>query len=222
MKLPRLSRVLGVAAMLCGAWWLWAVAIEPFTSGRVTKAEDFLFALAIIPMMAVPGVSAGLFGYQVTRSSEPRYIKRVLGTFAAFAVLLISGSVNGLVKWPRAEELKDGCFVLLSTLIVILIYLKTAAWVLRREGTPVESVTALISKTIVGIVAFEFYWVMRSGAEAFTPVKSGYKYVHEEPWGMIGMLAPIFVAWLSYKIAIRSLNLQSPRESQHRSFRLTR
>jgi hypothetical protein len=176
----------------------------------------------IVPMMTVPGIVFGYFGYQLTRSNEPRNIKRVVGGFGICAVIFLSSFLDGLVPWEDATGFKDGCGVLLSTLLVIPLYLKMTASVLRREGFPVESPAALISRTIVGIVCFEFYWVMRSGADAFMPLKAGSKYVHEGPWEAVGILGPMIMGWLTYKIAVHSLRLSQAPTGLHRSFRLTR
>jgi hypothetical protein len=56
------------------------------------------------------------------------------------------------------------------------------------------------------LMAWQLWLLLSAYFHQYSPIKEGYTHVPEEPWGLLGLVVPIIVAYGSYRIVSGILN----------------
>lgn len=200
MKKITISSSIGIAAIAVGIWWLYS-SLQPFYGffGKEKDTFGYVFLLTLLPFMAFPGAFMTFFGFRLTKENTGTNIKGVVGSFAIMGVFWISSVILMVVG---ESKVADGLSMLIATLVMIPAYVVVSKYCMKKAGhNPVRG--EFVGKGIVAIIAWQI-WLVSSGiAREITPVKDGYTHVPEFPWGLVGLAAPILIAVVFYKIAVK-------------------
>ena len=96
MKPEHARRLIGGLAMLLGLWWTWNTVVSPFRkiSTEGFDTSNIIFLLTIVPLMAIPGVIAIIFGARLFREFGELSLKWVIGVFAVFLAFFLAFKIS--------------------------------------------------------------------------------------------------------------------------------
>lgn len=210
-------RLVGGAAALLGLWWVWSSTFpfvrELWNDDRETGL--IFFFLTIVPLMAIPGVLAVIFGVRLFSSMSVSSLKWVVGLFAVFGAFWLSACLSSLFPKLLPESISITAFLFLSSLAAIPAYLFTVRKLLSHLTEQVPSFTSLISRGILALMAWQLWLLLFSVFDEHSPIKEGYTHIHEEPWDTLGILVPIIVAYGSYRIFVALLTKAHQGAAEH-------
>jgi hypothetical protein len=187
-----------------GILWLLAVlasAIHRFIANEL-KPLDNIFLLAVVPMMAIPGVLAIFFGIKLYRTISLSSLKWVTGIFATFGALWISSGLSSLFKEFIPNRIQSGLFLLVGIFVVVPIYLIVVRHLSRRLGMGRLKVADLMGKGALALIAWQLWMVLFAVLQEYSPKEKGYTSIAKEPWGMIELFVPILVSYTVYRVAV--------------------
>jgi len=199
MKIGNPSRIIATLAILCGCWWTFAAFVAPIWRMFTEEVEwsDWLFAVTILPMMAIPGALAVFYGTRLLKVKSKENIKRSVGALSLLSVFLLAGGIRSLLP----DEYEGMLPVPIATLLVIPIYVALSKYAIQASIQEAIRYKDLIGKGILLILSFQIYFVLNEIIRKYAPTKEGYVYVKEAPWELLGFAGPLLVAWAFYKIA---------------------
>jgi len=207
MKPEHTRRLLGGFAALLGAWWTWN-SIVPFITGIWTdgvEAFDFVFLLTIVPLMAIPGILAIVFGVRLFLEMRESSLKWVIGVFAVFFAFFLSSRSSAAAPSLLPEGLQHSVFLFVASLVAIIAYLFSVRLLLRHFTQEDRSTLTLLSRGVMILMAWQVWLLLSEVFQEYSPIKEGYTHVPEEPWGILGLVVPIAVAYGSYRFFARRL-----------------
>jgi len=203
--LPR--KAIGGASAILGVSWLWSVLTptirQLFT--REQQTTDYLFFWIIVPLMAIPGALAVAFGIELFRKKSTTALKWVVGLSAAFGTLWIDTRLSLLFADSVPEKIQSSLFMLLGTVVALPAYLIVVRALFPIIEAERPRVVDLIGKGVLALVAWQLWFLMNALFERYAPIQAGYTHVREEPWGILGFLLPIIVAYGFYRLAFSFL-----------------
>ena len=53
------------------------------------------------------------------------------------------------------------------------------------------------------LMAWQVWMISSQIFREYSPIQEGYTHVPEEPWGILGLVIPIFLAWIFYRLVAR-------------------
>jgi hypothetical protein len=199
---PELSRrLIGGLAALFGAWWAWNAVVPPVKGiwSKDIEAFDIVFLLTIVPLMATPGILAVVFGSRLFREMRESSLKWVIGVFAVFFAFFLSSRASELLPSLLPEGLQHFVFLFVASLVAIFAYLFSARLLLRHLANEDHSLRSLFSRGVLILMAWQVWLLLSQVFREYSPIKGGYTHIPEEPWGILGLLVPIAVAYGLYR-----------------------
>ena len=207
MKSEHTRKLIGGLATLLGVWWTWIAVVPPISkswSGEF-EAGDIVFLLTIVPLMAIPGILAVVFGLRFFREMRESSLKWVIGVIAVFFAFFLSSQASIVLPSFLPEDLQGSVFLLVASLIAIVAYLLTVRFLLRHFTQEDRSLRSLLGRDILVLMALQIWILLSEFFREYSPTKEGYPYVSEEPWGILGVVVPIALAYGSYRIVATKL-----------------
>lgn len=202
MKPDYTRRLIGGAAALLGLWWVWSL-VYPFVRGIFTEdreTSDFVFIFTIVPLMAIPGVLAVVFGVRLFSAMSDSSLKWVVGVFATFGAFWLSSRFSAGFPGLLPERLQQTAFLFMSSLVAIPAYLFVVRLLFRHITKQDKTCTSLLSRGVLILMAWQLWLLLTSIFDEYSPIKEGSTHIHEGPWDTLGFLVPIIVAYASYRI----------------------
>lgn len=170
---------------------IWADDFESF---------DIVFLLTIVPLMAIPGVLAVIFGVRLFREMRESSLKWVIGAVAVFFAFFLYSRMSAVLPSIVPDGLQSSAFLLVASLIAIVAYLFVVRLLLRHFTREDRRLSSLLSRGVVILMAWQVWLLLSEIFDEFSPIKEGYTHVPEGPWGILGVVAPIAVAYGLYRI----------------------
>lgn len=207
MKPDLIRRILGGLAALLGAWWTWSAVVPPLTRiwAEGFEAFDILFLLTMVPLMAIPGILAVVFGVRLFREMRVSSVKWVIGVFAVFFAFFVSLRASEAVPSFLPVGLQSSSFLFAASLIAIGAYLFVVRILLRHFTQKDHQMRSLLSRGVLILMAWQVWLLLSEVFDEYSPIKEGYTHVPEEPWGILGLVVPIAVAYGLYRIFAQRL-----------------
>lgn len=201
MKRLSVGKMVGIAGVLVGGYWLVMALAQPLYRFIVEKKDafDYVFMLTIVPMMALPGIIAVYYGARLIRTPNERNIKWTLGAGAVFLAMFLwdllewlSTSLN-TISWTQSVSL------LIATLFVIPLYVMACRVVMRSEGMAPRHYSHYLSRGVIFIVAMQLWMIGEELIERYFSKEEMYPW---ELWSNMRAFAPLLAAWVFYKIVV--------------------
>lgn len=161
---------------------------------------DAVFLLTIVPLMAIPGILAVVFGVRLFHEMRESYLKWVVGVFAVFFAYFLSLRTSEAFPAILPDELQSSIFLFVASLIAVVGYLIVLRLLLRHFTDEDRGVRSLLSRGVLILMAWQIWLLLSQIFDDYAPIKEGYTHVPEEPWGILGLLVPIAVAYGLYRV----------------------
>ena len=214
---PELSRrIIGGVAALLGLWWTCAAIFPPVSRLWLDNIDTFdvIFVLTIVPLMTIPGILALFHGVCLFREMSESSLKWVVGVGALFLAFFLSSRLSLLLPTLLPERLLESTLLFVSSLVVIPVYFLVVRFLLRHLTNGAPSTAALLSRTVVMLMAWQLWLLLSAYFQQYSPIKQGYTHIPEEPWGLLGLVVPFMVAYGSYRIVSGILNKKHNRKDR--------
>jgi hypothetical protein len=212
MKAEHTRKLIGGAVAIFGLWWTCEIAyplIRKLFHNEI-KISNVIFMLTIMPLMISPGILALFFGVRLFRKMSESALKWVVGVVAVllaiFLAFFLSSQLSQNFPSVLPEKLWESTLLFMSSLFAIFAYLFIVRFLLQHLSNESRSAISLLSRGVVILMAWQLWMLLLKFFEEYSPIKDGYTHVPEEPWGILGFVVPIFVAYGSYRIIVAKLN----------------
>ena len=171
--------------MALGLWWLWVVLPSPIHQLVVGKRElsDWIFVCAILPMMAIPGALALVFGFKLWRTVSLVFLKRVIAVFACFGAIWIWSKLSSSFGEFLPRQIKNGIFVLIAIFVGVPAYLAVVARLSRKLGLGNPKAADLLGRGILTLAALQLWLLLSALFQEYSPREVEYTSVPKEPLG---------------------------------------
>ncbi len=207
MKPDLTRKIIGGLGALLGAWWTWTVVVPPITriwsGGR--ESFDIVFLLTIVPLMAIPGVLAAVFGVRLFQEMRESFLKWVVGVFAVFFAFFLSSRASEAFPSFLPDRLEGSAYLFVASLIAVVSYLFSLRFLIRHLTQEDRLFSSLLGRSALVLMAWQVWLLLSRIFEEYSPTKEGYTHVPEEPWGILGLVVPIAVAYGLYRIFAKRL-----------------
>ncbi|MCB1203422.1 MAG: hypothetical protein KDN18_04120 [Verrucomicrobiae bacterium] len=207
MRPEHTRRLLGGFATLLGAWWTWSTIVPPITRIWSDGFESFdvVFLLTIVPLMAIPGILSVVFGVRLFHEMQESSLRWVIGVFAIFFAFFLSSRASEALPSLLPDRLESTAFLLVASLIAVVAYLFAIRLLIRHFTQEDRRFSLLLGRGALILIAWQV-WLLLSGIfKEYSPIKEGYTHVPEEPWGILGLVIPIAIAYGLYRTVARRL-----------------
>ncbi len=201
------SRIIGTLGILFGAWWTWSSVVPPvigiFSDDR--DSSDIFFLLTIVPMMAIPGVLAIIFGIRLIREMKESSLKWVIGVFAVYFTFFLTHHASNLFPSLLPEIVQRSAYLFVASFIAIGTYLFAIQLLIRLLIQEKRTFKSLIGRGTLLLVAYLIWNLLSDLFREYAPTKAGYEHVHEEPWDILSLIIPILAAYGFYRFSSKRL-----------------
>jgi hypothetical protein len=203
MKRSKTSTALALVAIGYGSWWTYTALIRPVFRFLAEEkgASDYIWMLVFPPILSIPGLMALVFGIALIRKPDKGNIKGTAGGLAILGTIWLAASSKPLYS----ESIEGTLPFLTASLLAIPAYVFVSKHVMARESLTPEPRGEFIGKGIILLIALQIWSVGGDAIDAYAPLREGYSHIKEEPWDTLGVIGPIFIAWLFYSISVRIL-----------------
>jgi hypothetical protein len=167
----------------------------------------------IAAFLAVPGALAISFGITLYRKKSATALRWIVGLLAVFGAVWTSARLSLLFPDLLPERLESSLFMLFGTLVVLPAYAVVVQGLFPVIEAQKPRVVDLFGHGIIAMLAWQLWFVGFGLFEQYAPIQKGYTHVYEEPWGFLGVLIPIVVAYGFYRVAgsyLRRLKERTP------------
>ena len=166
----------------------------------------YLFQLSVSLLTALPGVLGVYFGIRVSQMAHLRNVKGAVGCLAICATIYFAARMEGFLVIWLDEYVANALSFLLTTLMIIAVYVLLVSFVLRQEGASSMGWKNLIGPGLTLIVSLQI-WVLAYKVFDVASPKNDDSNPHLEIWEWLSFLIPILLAWAFYRITINRLRL---------------
>ncbi|NUM52316.1 MAG: hypothetical protein HUU46_01610 [Candidatus Hydrogenedentes bacterium] len=158
MKMSK-AQIVGVVAILIGAWWSFATLVMPMvTDINKDLAISAANALVLMPILAAPGLMAFVYGFKVLRHPINTNITRAIGSTLFVVTVLTIVLVDDYFESLVGTEVSTEILILIATSLSIQTYILVATKVRRSACIPIDGLTGLFSMPFLFFVAV-IVWV---------------------------------------------------------------
>ncbi len=208
MKPEHTRRLIGGVSALLGIWWTLPLIVSQISWIWSCGFEtwDIVFLLTIFPLMVSPGALAIVFGVRLFLEMSESSLKWVIGVFAVLFALFLSTRMSAALPGLLPEGLQRSVFLFVASLVAIFAYLLTVRLLLRYFTQENRSLRSLLSRGVLILMAWQLWHLLSKVFEEYSPIKEGYTHVPEEPWGALGVVVPIAVAYGLYRAVAPKLS----------------
>ncbi|MEY3895751.1 MAG: hypothetical protein RLZZ214_1271 [Verrucomicrobiota bacterium] len=204
MKAVHLSRTIGGLSTVLGVCWLWGVLVPTFqrfiAGGR--DSLDFIFLFAVVPLVAIPGVLAVVFGIKLYRAVNLVSLKWIMGVLAFCGTLWISSGLSSLCGDLISKRVQTGIFLLVGIFVVVPIYLFVVGHLSRMLGLGKPKVGDLLGRGVLALIAWQLWTVLSAVIYEYCPKDEAYASVPNGSWSLIALFMPILISWVSYRVVV--------------------
>jgi hypothetical protein len=197
-------RLIGGVAVLLGLCWTSITVFGSIT--RIWSADfetgDIVFLLTMVPLMAGPGIIALVFGVRLFRELQESYLKLVSGVFAVFFTFFLLSQTSDLLPALLPEGLQRSVSLFVASSVAIVAYLFAVRLLLRHFTQEDRSLPSLLSRGVLILMAWQVWLLLSEVFQEYSPIKEGYAHIYKEPWGILGVVVPIAVAYGLYRVAV--------------------
>lgn len=225
MKPIVIRRTISCLAITTGIGWIWTTW-APFArdlvgdlGGGEYSSLSFSFA-KILLAMSVPGIFSILGGIYLFRVARVSSVKIALAGFAIFGALAISAGLRTSIFNSFPQKWTYSLCMLIGALIVFPVYLFAVQQLLSRLGVyepKKPKLSGLIGRGSLTVFAALSWRLLSALFDEYTPIEDGFTHVPKEPWGILGVVIPIAVAFGGYRWAVDRFvekeNAKTKRES---------
>ena len=209
ISIKRPSHILGIFAIFAGCWWFYIFRLRSlsqiFTIGFFTHDLLFLFFFTI---MMFPGIMTLYNGIGLLREVTKRRIKGSTGSLCIIAAFLTLSYIDRLLFSDSFGKEFAILYILAATIVIIPFYILISRKIILSEKMEIKGKREFVGKGILTLVAWEIWLALSELVRAFAPVKEGEKYIKEAPWNILGIIGPILIAWVFYRIASSVLKIK--------------
>jgi hypothetical protein len=205
MKRISISKLASIMAVLVGLYFVGVLVLEPlfrFVSGE-DDIGDFLFMVVFQSLVLVPASFCIYFGCRLLMSTTKDLVKGTVGSL--LAVLAVRGGIQVSIWFSDGEHehLVTSTALLVATIVAIILHVVVCRAVVRLEGLPNAGFREFVSKTAIFLVAIQIWMLGNPVVDKYAPKNPDYPRLPEEPWGYVGFLVPILLAWGFYRFGMR-------------------
>ena len=149
--------------------------------------------------MAIPGILAVVFGVRLFREMRESFLKWIIGVFAAFFAFFLSSRTSEAFPSILPDGLQRSVFLFVASLIAVFAYLFVVRLSLRHFTQENHRMSSLLSRGVIILMALQVWHLLFGIFDEYSPIKEGYTHIHEEPWGILGLVVPIGVSYGLYR-----------------------
>ncbi|MEO5914587.1 MAG: hypothetical protein ABIS50_10170 [Luteolibacter sp.] len=201
-----LRKIAAIVLILLSIAWIWGAA-APIRYFLVGDREVSVFILAVVPLLILPGALGIFFGIGLYREMSEEAVKGIVGLAAVLGALKISTTLTAVFPRLLPDKVAMPLYLLVGTLIVIPTYVWLVGKLLEMSGHGKPRLSDLLGRGALLLVAWQLFLVLSEVIREYAPLMEGEKYLHEEPWDLLGLLIPIAVAYGFYHITAACMKL---------------
>lgn len=202
---------MGISALVFGSLWLLRL-VSPLIRILDYEGNDFgiiVFGLVMIPFLSAPGLLAVFFGFRLTRLPTKINIGGAIGSQLLMLIIVTSSLITDLALFWMSEKFAFDLALLLTSAVATPMYVYLCRVAMRSENMPLSSGLGTLAKPPALFLTYQVYSVSDALFEIYTPIKEGSQYLPQEPWGIVGLVVPLLLAWGFYKLFMRFFTRQS-------------
>lgn len=200
MNREHARKLISSIAVILGACWTCSAVIPPLTKLWSDEPIGLLFLLTMVPLLASPGILAVVFGIRLFREMRESSLRWVIGLFFTLFAFFLSSQTSELFPHLLPDGLQFSVFLFSYSLVAIYAYIFVIRLLLRYFTTEDRTLRSLLSRDLIILMAWQVWLLLSQFFQEYSPVKEGYTHVPKEPWGMLGVLVPIAVAYGLYRL----------------------
>lgn len=133
-------------------------------------------------------------------------LKWVIGIIAVFFTFFLASRMSAALPGLLSEQLQLSVFVFVASLVAIFAYLLAVRLLLRHFTQENRSLRSLLSRGVLMLMAWQVWLLLSEIFRDYSPIEEGYTHVPEEPWGILGLVVPIAVAYGLYRAVAPKLS----------------
>ncbi len=205
---PELTRkLIGGAAVILGACWILAVTISPISNVYLKGAniQNLLF-LPIIIVMAIPGVLAVVHGFKLFSRMSLSSLKTVVGLLSISVSFILYSQLIKFFPNLLPDKFVELAYLFVSCLLAISGYILIVKLLIQHLTNQTISKHSLLSRDIVMLMAWQLWMLLSAISLEFSPIGKDDAVSSTGQWGLLSLIAPIVVAYGSYRIVIARMN----------------
>jgi hypothetical protein len=162
---------------------------------------DYLFFFPIMLLMGMPGVLAVYFGVKLFREMSEGSLRWVLGIISSALAFWVDMWFAGAFSRSSTRDPLGNLGLALGILVALSAYLLSLRALLPLFGGPKRRALDFVGRGILLILAWESFFLLSSLFDAYSPREPGHQYLRKEPWGIVGFLVPVGVAYGFFRAA---------------------
>ena len=196
-----LRKIIGGLSVLFGLIWL-GFTLIPFVGSLFDEKDliDYLLLLVMVPLMVIPGLLAIIYGTRLYRIMNVQTLKQVVGLFAVIGAFVISSKLSSVFPEILQAEVQSLAFFFIGAAVAIPLYMICIWFVLPHLSAERPKFCSLLERSAIILMALLLWLLLSSIFDEYAPIKEGYTHIHEEPWGILGLLIPVIVAYGAYRL----------------------
>lgn len=198
---PELSRkIIGGGAAFGGLWWLWIVTF-PLVS-KLWKDDtaqlNGLFVFTVIPLMMTPGLFLVIHGVRLFRRLKESSVRWIVGVGIVFLSFSVTTQLSRLFPALLPERLLNQTLFFASNLALVPVFCFVLRFLLRHLQYGAPPMAPLLSRTTVGLLAWQLWFLLSAYWHVYEPKAEGYTGGAPFLWLQVGLFGPILVAYGLY------------------------
>ena len=220
-------KFIAAASMLAGVAWIGFATAFPLIRFLTEDKEpfDWIFAVTMLPLMAIPGAIGLFYGRRLFLRFDETSVKYLCGTLAVLGAFQISALLETGLPRRFPQRLGSQLYLMIGVMFAIPAYFFTVKAILPLVGGERRKIRELISRNMIGLIAFLLWGLLSELIETFAPKDPEYPNLVADPWVFLSLIIPILVPIILYKIAVSFLPsepvIAGVSDKKHRSFRLS-
>lgn len=206
---PELTRkAIGGLAVLAGVWWLCSAVYPLARRLSLNGVDGFDVGFLLVPLllMPIPGLLLVVSGANLFRKMSPSSLKWIVGVFCVFIAFYLARYLAAAFPVLLPVRLRESTLLFISNFFAIPAYILVVRWLLRHLTNEAPPCHALLSRWVLMVMAWQLMLGMTETFREFSPTKEGYPNVPQEPWGILGLVVPIVIAYGAYRIVAAKLD----------------
>jgi hypothetical protein len=202
-----IRKLLGGIIAAFGIYWVWSCLFPPlrdlFFSDDILM--DVSFLLTIVPLMALPGILAVVFGLRLFNEYTTTTLKWLIGVFYGYLAFHLSARLDYYLDDSALHTVMSNTAMIGFTILAVVLYVFSTRFLAKKISGEIIPYPFLLSRGIFLLIAWMIWLHLSDGIRELAPVKEGYEYVNEAPWDTVAVILPILVAYISYRFSTSKL-----------------
>ena len=190
-----------------GVYWVW-ICFFPAVQ-ELFSSEEFLmnlfFLLTIVPLMALPGILAIIFGLRLFHEYTILTLKWLVGVFYGYFAFHLSARMDYFLDDSPSHTIISNTAKICFSVLAVVLYVISTRLLARKISGEIIPYPFLLSRGIFTLIAWIIWLNLSEAIREVAPNIEGAQYLNTEPWDSITVIIPIIVAYLFFKIAVSKL-----------------